>query len=810
MAESPRPVSAVSLPRLVSASKHKAIPAPGVCKGTVKVLIEYCQRCYRHPWCAHHNEERYFTQFMDIAGRISQAFPEVGEIVAVKDPRVGALEVTVVHGPHQQVVFSKLQSDRWPNISKVLERIRRVVRRMVTSDAKDNMLIENEFLTPRHQTVGVNLSAEVPVPFVLGLEITDRAPFLVTVAQEGKYGAQCGVVRGDVLHCINGKACDRMDLDELLIELRKRPMSLYCRRFDHTRKARRPPGGPITFNRLFRGRPVSGRAEKAAAIHYQRQRMGMTTIDTIPSRPSPARPLAKSIRPLRHLNRAEEVHGPTIDAGHHPQSSSDTRSESVERGRRYDGSREHDKSQVAKQDGRDGVSERIEGASDARKGQSTSRAQDPPRLQVQSGSATVNEHAATVSGKAPGVKRAEGAKKREAGTPVAPVGMAGTDKAGRSAQKSASASKSSAANCKDGAERVGKITVDEANDYDEDFESDKESLDEEHREGQTPLAAVTTHQQSPPAPTGDAHVQPKPEGIRGPTDTTSITAITDEAQKAVADGSIRASKSPSSSDVGDVHASPVSDIESIDGDAKVETDFEAKEQSRPAEAAAEGRAIEEEEAALVSIHDDGNSRVVAEEKEQPTGAAGEAVTDLVAPREATDAPAGKDTSTSKTENNENSAGEPHEANTNLEGINGGMQLEDVGKNSHSERANEELASCDADMVAQQASDVTSPTAQVAPVEDDRGRVDDPKQPEETKDGYEDDFEEYIPSEDDVPEEPKANSMAREEEVWGGAGDSPRPAGEFELGARSSEGGGASSHLDVPNTTSPTKFREHTD
>lgn len=139
-----------------------------------------------------------------------------------------------------------------------------------------------------------------------------------------------------------------------------------------------------------------------------------------------------------------------------------------------------------------------------------------------------------------------------------------------------------------------------------------------------------------------------------------------------------------------------------------------------------------------------------------------------------------------------------------------MQLEDVGKNSHSERANEELASCDADMVAQQASDVTSPTAQVAPVEDDRGRVDDPKQPEGTKDGYEDDFEEYIPSDDDVPEEPKANSMAREEEVWGGAGDSPRPAGEFELGARSSEGGGASSHLDVPNTTSPTKFREHTE
>ncbi|EER14599.1 conserved hypothetical protein, partial [Perkinsus marinus ATCC 50983] len=594
---------------------------------------------------------------------------------------------------------------------------------MVTSDAKDNMLIENEFLTPRHQTVGVNLSAEVPVPFVLGLEITDRAPFLVTVAQEGKYGAQCGVVRGDVLHCINGKACDRMDLDELLIELRQRPMSLYCRRFDHTRKARRPPGGPITFNRLFRGRPVSGRAEKAAAIHYQRQRMGMTTIDTIPSRPSATRPLAKSIRPLRHLNRAEEVHGPTIDPGHYPQSSSDTRSESVERGRRYDGSREHDKSQVAKQDGRDGVSERIGGASDARKGQSTSRAQDPPRLQVQSESATVNEHAATVSGKAPGVKRAEGATKREAKSPVAPVGTAGTDKAGRSAQKSALASKSSAANCKDGAERVGKITVDEANDYDEDFESDKESLDEEHREGGA-LAAVTTHQQadsSPPAPTGDAHVQPKSEGIPGPTDTASTTAITDETQKAVAGGSISARKSPPSSDVGDVHASPVSDIESIDGDAKVETDFEPKEQSRPAEAAAEGRAIEKEEPALVSIHDDGNSRVLAEEKEQPTGAAGEAVTDLVAPGEATDAPAGKDTSTSKSENNENSAEESHEADTNLEDTNGGMQLEDVGKNSHSERANEELASCDADMVAQQASDVTSPTAQGAPVEDDRGR-----------------------------------------------------------------------------------------
>ncbi|EER12965.1 hypothetical protein Pmar_PMAR021462 [Perkinsus marinus ATCC 50983] len=107
MVKSPRPDSAVSLPRLVpSADKHKetsAVVSLGEYEGTMKVLIEYCQRCYRHPWYVHHNEEKYFTQFMDIAGRISQAFPEVGEIVDVKDPRIGALEITVVNGTHQQM-----------------------------------------------------------------------------------------------------------------------------------------------------------------------------------------------------------------------------------------------------------------------------------------------------------------------------------------------------------------------------------------------------------------------------------------------------------------------------------------------------------------------------------------------------------------------------------------------------------------------------------------------------------------------------------------------------------------------------------
>ncbi|KAF4678848.1 hypothetical protein FOZ60_015973 [Perkinsus olseni] len=295
MAEDSRPATAVSLPRLakVSSSKHQETPAAALTVGEddggpqpVKVLIEYCQRCYRHPWCVNHSEERYFSQFMDIAGRISQAFPEVDEIVAVKDPRIGALEVTVVHGQHQQVVFSKLQSDRWPNVAKILERIRRVARRMMSPGPRNTLLIENEFLTPRHHTVEVSLAAETPVPFALGLEITDRPPFLVTVAQEGKYGAQCGVARGDVLHCINGKACDRMDLEGLLVELRKRPMSLYCRRFDRTRRRRRA-GGAMSFSRLFGRRPASMRAEKATADHYQRQRKGMTTIDTIPPEASP-------------------------------------------------------------------------------------------------------------------------------------------------------------------------------------------------------------------------------------------------------------------------------------------------------------------------------------------------------------------------------------------------------------------------------------------------------------------------------------------------------------------------------------------
>ncbi|KAF4658949.1 hypothetical protein FOL47_007782, partial [Perkinsus chesapeaki] len=315
MTEHSRPTTAVSLPRLTEAPSVKSDRPPPVHDDgpePVKVLIEYCQRCYRHPWCVNHSEERYFSQFMDIAGRVSRAFPGVvDEIVAVKDPRIGALEVTVVHGDHQQVVFSKLESDRWPNVPKVLERIRRVSQRMVDPGPKSSLLIENEFLTPRHRIIEVALAAEAPVPFALGLEITDRPPFLVTVVQEGKYGAECGVVRGDVLHCINGQACDRMDLEGLLTELRKRPMNLYCRRFDRTKKRPRPVGSALSFARLFGRRPISMRAEKAATAHMQRQRKGMTTIDTIPPRPPPSKKLPKPTYKVKRVERHDEK-GPTI------------------------------------------------------------------------------------------------------------------------------------------------------------------------------------------------------------------------------------------------------------------------------------------------------------------------------------------------------------------------------------------------------------------------------------------------------------------------------------------------------------------
>ncbi|KAF4700496.1 hypothetical protein FOZ63_027442 [Perkinsus olseni] len=126
-----------------------------------------------------------------------------------------------------------------------------------------------------------------------------------------------------------------------------------------------------------------------------------------------------------------------------------------------------------------------------------------------------------------------------------------------------------------------------------------------------------------------------------------------------------------------------------------------------------------------------------------------------------------------------------------------------GPDAISDGAREEMISSVVDMIVRQASGRISP----APVVEDPPQAGGLEQAEETKDGYDDDFEEYLPSDEEVPEEPKANAMAREEEVWGGAGDTPRPGNEFES---TDQGHDEHRSIDAPNPTSPRKpFRgEH--
>ncbi|KAF4688413.1 hypothetical protein FOZ60_002813 [Perkinsus olseni] len=898
MAEDSSPATVVSLPRLakVNSSRQEGTAAAAVTVSEdddgpqpVKVLIEYCQRCYRHPWCVNHSEERYFSQFMDIAGRISQAFPEVDEIVAVKDPRIGALEVTVA---------SRSKDDE-PRPSQ-----------------------QDEFLTPRHHTVEVSLAAETPVPFALGLEITDRPPFLVTVAQEGKYGAQCGVARGDVLHCINGKACDRMDLEGLLVELRKRPMSLYCRRFDRTKRRRRA-GGAMSFSRLFGRRPASMRAEKATADHYQRQRKGMTTIDTIPPRPPPSRRLPKPAYQVKRTDRSGEMLGPRMGPVQHPRSAPhqvrNARSKSMEGRRPPGGRRTQPGSEMLLQGGRSGPSggHSVE-KTDARAAPtSLSQKKDLPDTVVDTEKSRVEEtlpetpaaketeHAAAgandaIVGTAPGqVGRAEEASPiaESTGVPKLPLvtdnGSAGETR--HSGQNTASA-------------------VAEENDYDEDFESDNQTWEDEDAPAAEQAARATTSSPSA-APVTTKVLEPQLGSNSAPLATEKWTEI------ANADSNVGEAPQESTTVAGDavataagmgepahsVASSPgpnggldslVEGVESIDGDgeegtppqeavvatvanteevpertagvateAQVECteDSSREEEGTEPHNAADGlevdisaRDVGEAPAASpatgheqgpadasASVDPDVDSRVVLDDTNESTevtegresdssmtAIATEGIAEAGTPLPETCADGGHgevlreegsetphaavgsvevegplaaspvlESEIPETDGDLEVAGEATQPSQPAAAKEAQQPPEGGEHDTLSDGAREEMISSVVGMVVRQASDRISPTVEAGPAVEDPPQSGGSEQAEETKDGYDDDFEEYLPSDEEVPEEPKANAMAREEEVWGGAGDTPRPGNEFE-----STGQGPDEHrsIDAPNPTSPRK------
>ncbi|EER03175.1 hypothetical protein Pmar_PMAR001479 [Perkinsus marinus ATCC 50983] len=401
---------------------------------------------------------------------------------------------------------------------------------------------------------------------------------------------------------------------------------------------------------------------------------------------------------------------------------------------------------------------------------------------------SVHGHVESADVEAQGLKGSDGksskAKRDDDGSVTLPTATRRTGKtSGRSAQKAALASKSRVAK--------GKNTADEKHDYDE----DSESWDGGGPNAVQATAITTDHLQSiseAHTSTADAHTH-GPGDASSDADNESIGA--EEAQKTGADeGGVIGSQS--SSVAGDAHTAAVNDTER----SPVETDVDNTE--KPPQAV--GVAVEEQATT------------------EKGGASGSALADLNREKERTEVVATPGIEDSEPGENpeippiadESVAGDTPAKNGEREsvGVDGNPEGADETTRAENdddndilvEATNDAIASSDTEGVGQEESSQPSPAVEAAkPAEDDTLPADGSEESAVAKE----DSEENISSEDDVPEEPKANLMSREEEVWGGAGDPPRPAGEFESDTRSAKDGREPPHFDV-NATSPTKFREH--
>ncbi|KAF4698111.1 hypothetical protein FOZ62_023440 [Perkinsus olseni] len=663
------------------------------------------------------------------------------------------------------------------------------------------------------------------------------------------------------------------------------------------------------------------RAEKATADHYQRQRKGMTTIDTIPPRPPPSRRLPKPAYRVKRTDRSGEMMGPRIGPVQHPMSAPDqvrnARSKSMEGRRPSGGRRTQPGSEMLLQGGRG----RPSGGHSVKKTDaraaptSLSQKKDLPDTVVDTEKSRVEEtlpetpaakgteHAAVgandaIEGTAPGqVGRAEEASPiaDSTGVPKLPFvtdnGSAG--ETWHSGQNTAAAVE---------------------NDYDEDFESDNETWEDEDAPAAEQAASATT---SPPsaAPVTTKVLEPQLGSNSAPLETQERTEI------ANADSSIGEASQESTTVAGhavataagmgelahSVASSPgpdggldslVTGVESIDGDgeegtppqeavvaavanteevpgrtagvateAQVECteDSSREEEGTEPHNAADGLEVDisardvgqAPASSTAADHDQGpdapasvdadvDSRVVLDDTNESTevtagreadssatAIATEGIVEAGTPLPETCADGGNGevpreegfetthVSADSVEVEGPQAATPvleseiPETIGDLEVAGGATQPEamqpgveesqeapdEVGHDTISVEAQEEMISSVVGMVLRQASDRISPTVEVGPAVVDPPQAGGSEQAEETKDGYDDDFEEYLPSDEEVPEEPKANAMAREEEVWGGAGDTPRPGNEFE-----SKDQGHDEHrsIDAPNTTSPRK------
>ncbi|OMJ75195.1 hypothetical protein SteCoe_25707 [Stentor coeruleus] len=108
-----------------------------------KVFIEHCVGCKTHQWCTNHDEDKYIQYFTMCKNTITRtcsrvtvsqnevplgfqdkfvADPNISHLGKYHFPRIGAFEVYF----RGKVIFSKIESMKWPNAGKVAEKIKEI------------------------------------------------------------------------------------------------------------------------------------------------------------------------------------------------------------------------------------------------------------------------------------------------------------------------------------------------------------------------------------------------------------------------------------------------------------------------------------------------------------------------------------------------------------------------------------------------------------------------------------------------------------------------------------------------------------
>eukprot|EP00899_Mesostigma_viride_P023197 jgi/Mesvir1/4061/Mv10506-RA.1 len=108
------------------AASGAAKPPP---KDPIKIMLEHCVDCPSHKWCTRHKVEKYADMASLVENTIYTTFPgsevEINSVEWLRretkttKPRVGSFEIHVTKGYVKRKIFSKLETNKWPNVDKL-------------------------------------------------------------------------------------------------------------------------------------------------------------------------------------------------------------------------------------------------------------------------------------------------------------------------------------------------------------------------------------------------------------------------------------------------------------------------------------------------------------------------------------------------------------------------------------------------------------------------------------------------------------------------------------------------------------------